>query len=368
MSFATPYRKFRAISTMAIVIVILLILFRLFLPSILKWYVNKTLAKIPGYYGHLEDIDVHLWRGAYEIINLDLRKVEDKVPVPFFRVASADLSVQWKELFHGALVGKIILVKPELNFVDSDDKTKSQTSIDKSWQDSVSELFPLKINFFGIHDGSVHFRNLDAQPPVDIYLSKIELTARNLTNSRDSYKKLLANVDMTGQPMGHGSFKFHIAFNPFAKQPTFDLESTLADLPLATLNSFVNYYGGVTTESGVANLYAECAAQQGAFRGYVKPFVTELHFKSFGDKGMTFGEKLKGGAGNLLGWVFKNSKEESVATKVDFNGTFDDVSVQTWTAIRFAFHHAFVKALPETLDHSVKLKNIQTPKKSKKKD
>ncbi len=358
-------RRFRKTRLILIIIAIVLIVLRLFLPTILKWYVNKTLAKIPGYYGHVEDIEVHLWRGAYEIIKLDLRKVEGHIPIPFFSVDSADLSIQWKELFHGALVGKIILTAPQLNFVDSETKAESQTSIDASWQDRVTELFPLDINYLGIHNGSVHFRNLEAQPAVDIYLSKMELAAKNLTNSRDSYSKLLANVDATGRAMDQGQLKFRLAFNPFEKQPTFDLESTLTELPLATLNSFVSYYGGVTTEKGVANLYVECAAQKGAFQGYVKPFVTELHFKSFGKKGLTFGEKLKGGLANLLAWIFKNKEKESVATEVDFRGQFDNLHVGTWHAIGLAFHHAFVKALPESLDHSISLRNIKPTVKSK---
>ncbi|HAJ81870.1 MAG TPA: hypothetical protein DCO64_05460, partial [Zunongwangia profunda] len=51
-----------------------LIVFRLFLPLIVKNYVNKTLNNIPGYHGHVEDIDIALWRGAYTIDSLVLIK------------------------------------------------------------------------------------------------------------------------------------------------------------------------------------------------------------------------------------------------------------------------------------------------------
>ncbi len=39
-------------------IVIVLIIFRLLLPSILLNYCNKSLAKMHGYYGRVQDIDV----------------------------------------------------------------------------------------------------------------------------------------------------------------------------------------------------------------------------------------------------------------------------------------------------------------------
>jgi hypothetical protein len=360
----TPFKK-RRLAAIVLLVLVALIIFRLCLPSILKWYVNRTLAKIPGYHGHVEDIDVHLWRGAYEIQGLDLRKIEGKIPIPFFSVSSADLSIQWKELFHGALVGKVILTNPVLNFVDGETEEATQTSINSSWQDRVTELFPLNINYFGIRNGEIHFQNLAARPPIDVHMSALELAARNLTNSRDSYSKLLASVDAQAVVMKKGQFKFRMAFNPFESEPTFDVESTLSDLPLVTLADFAKFYGGVKPEQGIANIYLECAAQKGAFRGYLKPFVTELRFASFGDQGITFGEKLTGWAGNVLTWVFKNPKEESVATKVEFGGRFDQVGIKIWPAVLKAFRHAFIEALAEQLDHSILLKNVQ-PADSKK--
>ncbi len=63
--------------------VLALLVLRAFLPLLVKKYVNHTLAKIPGYRGHIEDIDLHLWRGAYEIQGLDILKIEGTSPVPF---------------------------------------------------------------------------------------------------------------------------------------------------------------------------------------------------------------------------------------------------------------------------------------------
>ena len=47
------------------------------LPSIVKNYVNKELNDLPGYSGSVEDIDIHLLRGAYAIDGLVLKK---KIP------------------------------------------------------------------------------------------------------------------------------------------------------------------------------------------------------------------------------------------------------------------------------------------------
>ncbi len=53
-------------------ILLALFIFRLFLPAIVKKYVNKALNNIPGYYGWVDDIDISLYRGAYVINGLHL--------------------------------------------------------------------------------------------------------------------------------------------------------------------------------------------------------------------------------------------------------------------------------------------------------
>ncbi len=342
-----------------IVVLVLLFILRLFLPSILKWYVNRTLDKIPGYKGHIEDIDVHLWRGAYEIQGLDLRKIEGKVPVPFFHTDSADFSVQWREIFHGSLVGQIKMKNPELNFVAGPSKEQSQLSVDSSWQDRVEELFPLQINFLGVSNGAIHFKNPGARPPVDVYLGKIYLSAHNLTNSRKSYDRLLARVEAKGQPMDQGSFDFQLSFNPFEKQPAFDLNTTLTDLNLVSINSFVRHYGGVVADKGGISFYIEAAAKDGAFNGYVKPFIKDVKFKSLGAEDLKLTEKLKGWVANIIAWIFTNRKEDSISTKVEFAGKLDDPKVKTWAAVRAVFRHAFIQAISPQLDNTIRLDKVK---------
>jgi uncharacterized protein involved in outer membrane biogenesis len=114
----------RKLGRVMLIVIVTLIIARAALPFAVKTYVNHTLDKIPGYRGRLNDVDIHLWRGAYEIIGLDIIKSDGKVPVPFFSVKSADLSVQWRELFHGSVVGKITLDQPKLNFVENAEKEK----------------------------------------------------------------------------------------------------------------------------------------------------------------------------------------------------------------------------------------------------
>jgi uncharacterized protein involved in outer membrane biogenesis len=120
-----------------IAVVLILLVVRIALPYIVKDYVNKTLSEIPGYKGIVEDINISLLRGAYEIENVSLVKTDGDVPVPFFSADLIDLSVQWGALFEGSIVGEIILENPKINFVSGPSEEQSQSSVNDSWTDKV---------------------------------------------------------------------------------------------------------------------------------------------------------------------------------------------------------------------------------------
>src|SRR5436190_22944801 len=108
-------RPSRRVVVILAAVAIVLVAIRLALPYAIKRYVNDTLDKIPEYDGHVGDIDLALIRGAYVIKDLSLLKTTGNVPVPLFSAPRIDLSVQWGELFHGAVVGEIVVWKPEVN-------------------------------------------------------------------------------------------------------------------------------------------------------------------------------------------------------------------------------------------------------------
>ncbi|GAK89077.1 hypothetical protein JCM19297_3601 [Nonlabens ulvanivorans] len=53
------------------------------MPYYVRDELNKTLADIPGYYGHIDDVGISLYRGAYQLNGLYLDKVDSKTQTPF---------------------------------------------------------------------------------------------------------------------------------------------------------------------------------------------------------------------------------------------------------------------------------------------
>src|SRR5436309_13880093 len=90
-------------------------------------YVNRKLSEIPGYRAHVAAVTLHLWRGAYQIHNIDIKKTSGKVPVPFFSAPLVDLPVQWHALIsEHAAVGNIEIYRATMNFVNGQTPAEPQ--------------------------------------------------------------------------------------------------------------------------------------------------------------------------------------------------------------------------------------------------
>src|SRR5690349_21997157 len=90
-------------------IIIFLLIIRLILPYVVLRLVNDRLTKLKGYYGHVDDINIALIRGAYQLDSIYINKVDSTTlrQTPFFSASEVDLSVEWKALFKGSVVGEM---------------------------------------------------------------------------------------------------------------------------------------------------------------------------------------------------------------------------------------------------------------------
>src|SRR5450432_4061931 len=134
------------------VILIALIIFRLFLPLIVKNYVNRTLNRIPGYHGSVDDIDISLYRGAYVINGLHLFRNGNKNPM--LDLPKTDISIEWGSLLHGRIVSKVKMFHPGFNYYVTANKLSADETPDKGdWTTALRKLVPFKINRLTIEDG-----------------------------------------------------------------------------------------------------------------------------------------------------------------------------------------------------------------------
>jgi len=338
-------------------IIIILVIFRLLLPHIVLKYVNNKLANLTEYYGHVEDIDIALIRGAYVINDIRIVKVDEKKTndtIPFFTSSEIDLSVEWAAIFKGKIVGEIYVQDPVLNFVKDAHKGEDVKADTADFKKLIKDLMPLTINRFEILNGQIHYIDLGSSPKLDIAMKEVEVVATNLTNANDSAKLLPAHVHASGHAY-EGDFVMKMDLDALNKQPTFDMNLELKNLNLALLTDFFKAYGNFNVKKGQLGVYTEFAAKQGAFGGYVKPLLKDMEVvKGEGDFKEQVWELIVSGAATLL-----ENKNDEVGTKVPINGRFDKPDINLWKAVSYLLRNAFLHSLKPTIDNTINIKQLE---------
>ncbi len=336
-----------------LVLAALLIAARVALPWFVLKYVNKTINEMPGYGGHVNDVDIHLWRGAYTIVGVDIVKTDGDVPVPFFSAPAIDLSVEWRALFQGSLVAKIKFARPVINFVAGPTEETSQVGVDKPWLNVIKELFPLAINRCEIVDGAVHYRDFHSKPKIDLEVDRIRMLMTNLTNSSKLSKSLIANIEVTARVFGSGRFGAKVRLDPRPDKATFDLAATIDPVPLETINDFTKAYAYFDFEKGTFAFATELAAKDGHIEGYIKPIFDGIVIADLKDVVKNpiklVWEGFVGGLTRLL----RNQPRNRFATKIPINGEFDAPRIAFLPTLGNLLKNEFIRAYQGNLDGTI---------------
>jgi len=351
-------------------VIVLIIVIRLILPYVVLHYANQRLAHMDGYYGHIEDIDLALIRGAYVINEIYLNKVDSgssRQQTKFFTSQSIDLSLEWRALFHGSIVGELVFNYPELIF------TKDKTELSDVKKDTtdfrklLEDFMPLKINRFEINHGDIHYTDNTSDPPVDVSLKETHILAQNLKNVIEDKVELPATVDATASAY-EGSLNFNMRLNPLARNPAFDLNAELKNTNLVLLNGFLKAYGNFDVHRGKFGLFTEMAAKDGRFKGYVKPLIIDLDVVGPEDRHDSFFNKIWERLIGAAGMIFKNHKKNQVATKLEMEGAYSNPDQHVFGAILEVLRNAFIHALLPSVDNQISINSIKPEEKKEKKN
>ncbi len=350
-------------------IILLLIVIRIILPYVVLHYANKTLAEMQGYFGHIEDIDLSIYRGAYTINYIYLDKVDTLTnkPSDFFKAESIDLSIEWRSVFKGSIVGQLEFESPVLIFTKDKVELGDIKKDTNDFRKLLKDFMPLKVNRFEVNNGELHYTDNTGKQKVDVALKETYILALNLSNVVDKTIELPSTVTARAKAY-EGTLTFNMKLNALNEQPTFDLNAELKNTNLVLLNSFLKTYGNFDVNRGNFGLYTEMAAKEGKFKGYVKPIIKDLDVVGPADKHDTFFNKIYEHIVGAAGIILKNPKKDQVATKVAIKGDYKDPKTNTLDAIWEVLLNAFVQALIPSIDHEINLKSVDTENQEDKKN
>jgi hypothetical protein len=335
------------------------VVIRLALPYVILHYANKTLATMDGYYGHIDDIDLAIIRGAYKINHIFLDKVDSvsQNHTPFFSSEVIDLSVEWHALFKGSIVGEIVMEEPMLRFTKDKVEPKDVRKDSTDFKKLLDDFMPLDINRFEARNGRIQYIDEFSTPKVDIQMSNANIVALNLRNSYDSSELLPASVRADAEIYG-GTLNFNCRLNPLADVPTFDMDAELKNTQLVQVNDFFKAYAKADVNKGTFGLYTELAAKEGKFSGYVKPLIKDLDVLGAEDRKDNVLKKLWEGLVGTVGEVFENQPKDRLATKIPLEGTVKDLDTNVWYALGIVLQNAFIRALQPSIDQEINIETV----------
>lgn len=344
------YRRKRFI--IPLVLLVGLIGFRLYLPTLVKDYVNKTLANIPGYYGHVADIDISLWRGAYAIDSMYLNVVDGQTEIPFLKIPHTDLSVEWRSLLKGRLVSEIYVSNPEVIYLLEDQETISNEEAPEleDWTKAITDLVPIDINRFEITGGKIAYVQVNVEPNIDLQLNDFNFTVSNLRNVRQSGRTLPSPFEASATSFGNGKMVVSGNVDVIKEIPDMDMNFSLEGADASALNDYTSYYAGVDFDSGEFGLFSEVAIADGYMKGYIKPLLKDAKFHSKEDG---FFETIWEGFVGFFKFVLKNQKTDTVATKVPLEGDLNNPVAGIFPAIFNIFENAWIKAFKGDVDEDI---------------
>ncbi|HEX6398296.1 MAG TPA: DUF748 domain-containing protein [Steroidobacteraceae bacterium] len=339
------------------VLVIVLVAARLALPYAVKDYTNRKLAGLEAYDGHVGDIDIHLWRGAYSIDGIEIRKTGASRPVPFFKARRVDFSVEWRSLMKGSIVAEALFDGPELNLVQAENEKESQLGSEENWNARLAELFPFRFNTVQVNDGTVRFLAPGISTKDAITARHVRGSVTNLTNVVEKGKETFADFRINADVLDGAPAVVAGSVDAFAQQPTFDVNMEVKKVQLPQVNPWLREYIKADAEAGRFELYMELAAADGRFKGYAKPILEDVDLYRSGEPEKNPLKRAWEGFLDFAAKVLEN--DDQVAARIPFTGTIENPETSLFATIASVMRNAFVSAFARSLEGSITLRDVK---------
>jgi hypothetical protein len=159
-----------------------------------------------------------------------------------------------------------------------------------------------------------------------------------------------------------GSLDINMRLDALDTIPKFDLNVELKNTNLVLLNDFLKAYGNFDVTKGTFGLYAEMATKSRKFKGYVKPIIKDLDVLGPSDRSDSFLQKVWESIVGAAGVVFRNQKENQIASKISINGTYIDPKTNTLDAVWEILRNAFIQALMSSVDNEINISTVSSNK------
>lgn len=340
------------------IIILVLIAFRLYLPTLVKNQINQQIDAVEGYFGDVDKVTMQLFRGSVQLHDLTIYETASADPsAPFLQLRYSDYNIHWGALFDGRLVGEIYMDSLIVNFTVSKEKEPMEEErINLAAR--LEELMPFRINIFQITNGQFSFRDPTIDPTLHVYLSDFFLLAENLANVTYPNDTLPASFRVESQIMESGFVTSGGHLNIMAQIPEFEFDLELEEVQLAQFNDFTSAYASLQIEEGLMNMYMEAVALDGYIDGYLKPVIENLVIETQAPNESVLQDVYEGLSDAVAG-LLENPNTDNIGTRVPFEGRIDNPDVATWDAAWTLIRNAFFESVTKGVEGVIEVEDVQ---------
>ena len=344
-------------------IIVLLIGIYFTLPYFILKNVNKVLANMEGYRGHIDELHLDLFHFGFSIYGIKMEKVEGDIPKPFIYIDEINNFLEFKSLLKGKFLGTMKIINPNVNFVKGPTKATTQTGAEGNWIKTVQDLPNFTFNSITIQNGKVSYFDLYSKPKVEVFVKELNLKVTNLQNVIDKDKKLPSHLYMTGNSIGKGDLEVTADLNVLKEIPDFNVDFKFRKVQLKALNDFTKAYAKFDFEEGQFSLFVEAAMYDSHIKGYAKPILEKIKVLDWEkDKDETVLQKIWEGFIGVVFNITSNPVKHRFATKIPFEGDIKDVKVGIFETVINIFKNEFIKVFPKSVDNSINFKSAEKEK------
>ncbi|WP_286268624.1 DUF748 domain-containing protein [Thalassotalea hakodatensis] len=348
------------IAVYCLIALCLIFALRVVAPDIIKYSINQKLANTKGIKGHIDDIDLALFRGAYQIQGLELYLQPNIKTTPTISADEIDISMLWSALFKGVVVAKVHINSTTFSFVD---EPKEQNKIDPkakqpdTWLTLINFASPINIDEIRISETKIRLLNeIEGQQQAH-YVSNIFGIVTNITNSSELSGSSVANFHLTGDLMGQAQVQLKGFINPETVDPTFDINFSMKKLPVDKIAGLIEVYTPIDIEQGTVDAAIELYTLNGKVNGYMKAGIYNPNIFTWREDIVKDNDGLFTGIyeGIIdgLAAIFESDEKGLVAFKVPIEGTINDTEISKWDAFTSLLYHAFINEYDLKVENTV---------------
>lgn len=340
-------------------IVVVLVVIRLMLPPIGLRVINWALAnKLGEYDGRIQDFDLSLYRGAYQLQKLEIKKKNSNLE-PLLSANEIDLSVAWRTLLQKKISADVKVDGLIVRLMNSDKKEKKQLGTEeKGWQEALDVVVPISVESLKIKNSAFYFVNNDLKVPLPVKIEHIQGRAEDLQSRHNKESESLSPFWIDGILQEHSALKLTGRIDALAKLPRLDLDFSLIDFHPKSVNPVLLSYLPLDLTSGEITVYGEAATTKGNVKGYVNLFLKDVDVIAPDQKLLSVKHFFVEIVTAFANWILQSKEHKTVAAHIPFSRIGKKFEIGYAEGFKSALANK-KSELKKGFDKSISLKNLE---------